>query len=85
MEKKLSSRTNPADRLILNLNLGASNSKHGEDFLGFCIDYLSEKDMRSKRFVLCDLLFSGLKTSERYSCELENIKKAFEEYSASQA
>ena len=72
-------RPNTMSRLISNLKLGVESNKHGEEFLGFCVNELASKDMRSIRFVLCDLLIAGLQSSERYKGEYENLKAAYEQ------
>lgn len=65
-------------RLCTNLRSGVDSDKNGENFISFCIDYLSSKDQRTQRFVMCDLLMSGLKSSTRYSGYLEEMKQIFD-------
>lgn len=70
-------------RLVNNFSFGEKAGKHGEHFIGFCIDRLSTIDHRSKRFVMCDLMLAGLESSSNYSCYLEQLKKEFEAEQAS--
>ena len=64
-------------RLFTNLSSGISSDKNGEKFISFCIDFLAEKDQRTQRFVMCDLLMAGLQHSERYATHYEEMKKLF--------
>lgn len=67
------------NRLTNNLAFGAKSGRFGEGFIVFCIGRLSELDHRSKRFVMCDLILSGMESSDKYSPYLEQLRKEFDE------
>lgn len=67
--------------LFNNFVFGEKVGKYGEQFISFCIDSIAKMDHRSKRFVMCDLLLSGLKHSERYSGYYDGLMQEFKKRS----
>lgn len=65
-------------KIANNLRQGSRLDRHGERFLNYALDRLSELDSRSKRFVLCSLLHYALTNDPRYSRFYDQLKAGYE-------
>lgn len=66
-------------RMANSLRQGATLDRNGERFLNYALDRISELDNRSKRHVMCSLLYFALQGDPRYGRYYEVLRKEYEE------